>query len=121
MIGKRAVHVILTGQAKLELEELNLIAKEQQAKGETNSEEMRLLKSIRQKVEILKVNPTYGDSVPHSQIPKDMEVSNLFRVELAGYWRMLYTLSGNKIEVVAFVLRIIDHPAYDKMFGYRGK
>jgi len=50
-----------------------------------------------------------------------LDVSNLFRVSLAGYWRMLYSLEGNNIEVVAFVLNIVDHPAYDKLFGYRKK
>lgn len=50
-----------------------------------------------------------------------MGVSNLFRVELTGYWRMLYSLEGNRIEIIAFVLYLIDHPAYDKLFGYKRK
>jgi len=88
-------------------------------KGITNSEEMQLLKSIKQKSEILKANPIYGDKIPHRLIPKVLNVPNLFRVELTGYWRMLYTLTGNQIEVVAFVLYIVDHSTYDKMFGYK--
>ncbi len=121
MIDKRIVRVILKDQAKLEFEELNQIISNQQAKGEINSEEMQLLKSIKQKIELLKSNPTYGDKIPHNLIPKTLSVSNLFRIELTGYWRMLYTLIGNQIEVVAFVLYLIDHPTYDKMFGYRKK
>jgi len=46
-------------------------------------------------------------------------VSNLFRVELTNYWRMIYTLDGNNIEVIAFILYIFDHPTYNKLFGYR--
>jgi len=80
---------------------------------------MQLLKSIKQKSEILKINPTYGDKISHRLIPKTLDVSNLFRVELTGHWRMLYTLTGNQIEIVAFILYIIDHPTYDKLFGYR--
>ncbi len=35
---------------------------------------------------------------------------------------MLYTLTNSgEIEVVAFVLDIIDHPTYDKKFGYQGR
>jgi hypothetical protein len=113
------VKVILKDQAKIEFEELNRIVGEQQAKGIANSEEMQLLRSIKQKSEILKANPTYGDKIPHQLIPKDLDVSNLFRVELTGYWRMLYTLTGNQIEVVAFVLYIVDHPTYNKIFGYK--
>jgi len=33
---------------------------------------------------------------------------------------MLYTLTdgGSEIEIIAFVLDIMDHPIYDKKFGY---
>ena len=118
-MSPRLVRVILIGQAKLEFEELERMNGEQQARGIQNSPEQQLLKSIRQKRDMLKLNPAYGDSVPKEQIPKDMDVSNLFVVDLNGYWRMLYTLQGNQVEIVAFVLNIVDHPAYDKMFGYR--
>ena len=50
-----------------------------------------------------------------------MHVSNLFVIHLTGYWRMLYTLEGNQIEIVAFVLNLVDHPTYDKIFGYKKK
>jgi hypothetical protein len=121
MSDKRPVKVILLDQAKEQFEGLNRIVGEQQAKGVTSSEEIQLLKSIKQKSELLKVNPTYGDKIPHDLIPKTLSVSNLFRVELTGYWRMLYTLDGNQIEIVAFILYLVDHPTYDKMFGYRKK
>ncbi|MEK6954958.1 MAG: hypothetical protein AABX01_08145 [Candidatus Micrarchaeota archaeon] len=117
----RTVHILLKGQAKEEFEKLNRIVGEQQAKGIANSEELQLLKSIRQKIEILKINPTYGDNIPKKLIPRAMDVTNLFRIELTGYWRMLYTMDGNEIEVVAFILNIIDHDSYDKIFGYRKK
>lgn len=87
----------------------------------TNSEEMQILKSIKQKSELLKINPTYGDSIPKKLIPKDLNVSNLFRISLTGYWRMIYSLEGNRIEVIAFILSIVDHQTYDEMFGYRKK
>ena len=121
MKDKRPVRIILKGQAKEEFEELNRIAGEQQTKGITNSDEMQLLKAIKQKTDLIKENPMYGNSLPKKQIPKNMDVSNLFRVELTGYWRMLYSLEGNKIEIVAFILYIIDHPTYDKLLGYKHK
>lgn len=121
MKDARPVRIILKDQAKTEFEALNKIAGEQQAKGTTNSEEMQLLKAIRQKTELIRQNPAYGNNIPKKLIPKSMDASNLFRVELTGYWRMLYSLEGNQIEIVAFVLYIIDHPAYDKMFRYKSK
>lgn len=119
MSGKRPVRIILKDQARTEFEELNRIVGEQQNKGETNSEEMQLLKSIQQKIEMLKLNPMYGDNIPKHQIPRDLDVSNLFRVGLTNYWRMIYSLEGNQVEVIAFVLYIVDHPTYNKMFGYK--
>ena len=52
MSDSRSVIVILKGQAKEEFEKLNHIAGEQQAKGITNSDEIQLLKSIRQKSDL---------------------------------------------------------------------
>lgn len=60
MSDSRPVKVILKGQAKEEFEKLNHIAGEQQAKEISNSEEIQLLKSIRQKVELIKENPMFG-------------------------------------------------------------
>jgi hypothetical protein len=85
MSGKRPVKVILLAQAKAQFDELNRLVGEQQANGINNSEEIQLLKSIRQKSELLKINPAYGDNIPKKLIPKILNVSNLFRIELTGY------------------------------------
>jgi hypothetical protein len=53
--------------------------------------------------------------------PKKYAVQNLWRVELTDYWRMLYTIKGDHVEIVCFVLEIIDHQTYDKRFGYSKK
>ena len=116
----KPIRLILKGQAKEEYELLSRITEEQRRKGRTNSEEMQLLKSINNKIAILKQDPIYGQSIPKRQIPRTLDVDNLFRVELTQYWRMIYTLRTNEIEIVNFVLYIIDHPAYDKLFNYRG-
>jgi hypothetical protein len=36
---------------------------------------------------------------------------------------MLYTLTDreSEVEIIAFVLDVIDHKEYDKKFGYKGK
>ena len=98
MKSNRPVRVILKGQAKASFEKLNCIVGEQKANGLTNSEEMQILKSIKQKSELLKINPTYGDSIPKKLIPKNLNVSNLFRISLTGYWRMIF-LFFNRVPV----------------------
>ncbi len=116
----KPIRLILKDQAKAEYELLSKITEEQRRKGRTNSEEIQLLKSINNKIAILKLNPVYGQGIPKKQIPKSLEVDNLFRVELTHYWRMIYTLRTNEIEIINFVLYIVDHDAYAKLFNYVG-
>ncbi|MEK6886773.1 MAG: hypothetical protein AABW88_02995, partial [Nanoarchaeota archaeon] len=71
---------------------------------------------------ILKNNPQYGDPLKKELIPENLRkrgVQNLYRAELSNYWRMLYTVEGNTIEIFLFVLNIINHDEYNKLFGYK--
>jgi len=73
-------------------------------------------------IDILKENPQFGDPVAKRLIPKEFiqqEIQNLYRAELSNYWRLLYTLEGTELEILAFVLSIVDHKEYDKLFGYK--
>jgi len=57
-------------------------------------------------------------------IPKkfvNMGVQNLYRIELSNYWRALYTIEGDVIQIFLFVLSIVDHKEYNKLFGYKNK
>jgi hypothetical protein len=121
----KSVKVVLLGEADKAFKRLNGIVGRQIESGKENTTEMQLLKSIKQKVDFIKANPFYGDPVAKNLIPpeykSEYKAINLFRVELTGFWRMLYTLKGDQLEIVAFVLDLIDHPTYDKKFGYRKK
>ncbi len=48
-----------------------------------------------------------------------MDIQNLYRLELSNYWRMLYTIEGSRVEIFLFVLNIVDHKDYNKLFGYK--
>lgn len=79
-------------------------------------------KAILQKIEWIKADPRYGQPIAKKLIPKEYILKygaqNLYRVELPDFWRMLYTLRDNQVEIIAFVLDIIDHKGYDKKFRY---
>ena len=115
----KPVRVVLIDGAKEEFRKLNEIVGRQIGAGKENTEEMQLLKSIRQKVDFVKLNPFYGDNIPKKQIPKSYHVSNLWRAELVNFWRMMYTIKGDQLEIICFILDIVDHPTYNKIFGYR--
>jgi len=113
------VRVILAPAAEEVYKKLN-------AEAETNKQSRMILKAINQKKELIKQNIHYGNPVAKNLIPEEYKekysATNLFRVELPAFWRMLYTLTNNEeVEIVAFVLDIIDHPTYDDKFGYRGR
>ena len=111
-LGKE-VRVIFKGQAKESYIELKKLQ---------DKESISLTNSIERIISLLKENPQFGDPIKKELIPDSFfkaGIKNLYRVELSNYWRMLYTLTGNQIEVFVFVLNIVDHPTYNKIFGYR--
>lgn len=115
----KSVRVILKDDAKKSFKKLNELAGKQNDK--KNSFERQLINSIKLKSELIKQNPFYGDNIRKNLIPKKYKnrVKNLFRVELNNFWRMLYTIRGDEIEIVCFVLEICDHKKYNKLFGYK--
>ncbi|MCK5282425.1 MAG: hypothetical protein KAK00_03370 [Nanoarchaeota archaeon] len=91
-------------------------------KKRTDKESQSILNSIERIKAILKDNPQFGDPIAKKLIPKSLRgigIQNLYRVELSNYWRMLYTIEGSKIEIFLFVLNIVDHKDYNKLFGYK--
>ena len=37
------------------------------------------------------------------------------------YWRMLYTLDGDKVKIIAFILEVSDYDDYNKLMNYKKK
>lgn len=116
----KPVRVILSAEAEEAYSELN-------RKAPSSKVERSILHSIKKKIELVKANPHYGDPIAKELIPREYKirygVTNLFRVELSGFWRMLYTLTNDEaeVEIIAFVLDIVDHREYNRRFGYRGR
>jgi len=125
MFKGKPVKVIITGEAKEQFDGLNKTVGEEIAKGITSSDHQTLLNSIKQKIEIMKVNPEYGLHIHKDRIPKeyirDYDVNNLWKINLAGAWRMIYTIRGSNVEIISLILDIIDHNSYNKKFGYKKK
>ncbi|NOZ81079.1 MAG: hypothetical protein GXP63_05385 [DPANN group archaeon] len=85
----------------------------------------QLLTSINTAIRNIKANPYFGDLIPRKYINNKVAnrygTDKLFRVELVGYWRLLYTLIGDEVEIIAFILEYLDHDKYNKLFGYKKK
>lgn len=130
---KRHVVIKLLKDAKVDYLKLKEIVRIEKEKWISNSFHQTLLKSIDSKIEVLKTNYDYGTQVPRKLIPKKYfelyEVTNLWKVDLSGFWRMIYTLKqpqreDTEIDVLSIwldVLDIINHDNYNKIFGYKKK
>ena len=87
----------------------------------TDKESKSVFNSVERIKNILNENPQHGEPVAKRLIPPKLAVlgiQNLYRVELSNYWRMLYTLEGDEKEIYIFILIIMPHKEYDKLFGY---
>ncbi|MEK6894692.1 MAG: hypothetical protein AABX10_04465 [Nanoarchaeota archaeon] len=119
----KPIRAVIIGNALEEFKKLNEIVGLQVSHGKDSTEEMQLLKSIKRKIEFIKLNPFYGENIQKHLIPKEYiikhNVSNLFRTELSNFWRMIYTVKGDQIEIICFILDLISHPEYDNKFGYK--
>jgi hypothetical protein len=118
-MGKN-VRVILSSDATEVYKHLN-------EEAEHSKIDNSILNAINNKIELIKANFHYGYPIAKDIIPEEYKekygITNLFWVELPSFWRMLYTLKDgeNEIEIIAFVLDIVNHNEYDKKFGYKKK
>ena len=131
-MASKHVTITLVGDAKEEYLRLKEIVAGEIKNGASSSFHQTLLRSIDSKFSILTANCCYGVQLAKSHMPPKYDkysLTNLWKVDLSGYWRMIYTLrqpqrEGAEIEIIEIfldVLDIVDHPAYDKIFGYRKK
>lgn len=123
MFENREIKLILSEEADEVFQELNKIVGEEKLKGIDSSFHQTLLRSIERVIDLLKKNPFAGNQIPRRQHPEKYsdkyDAENVWRIELANRWRLIYTITGNKLEVVNFVMDIFDHKDYDKVFGYK--
>ena len=123
MFIKKEIIVRLSEEANEVFEELIRIVNEEKKKGVESSFHQTLLRSILRVRDLLKENPFAGDQVPKRQIPKkyskEYDAENVWRIELADRWRLVYTIIGNQIEIETFIMDIYNHKEYDKVFGYK--
>ena len=125
MSNSKIVTVIITGDAKEEFDKLNRVVGTEIKNGIITSDNQTLFNSIKQKIELLKENPECGINIKKYIIPKkyicNYDVNNLWKINLASAWRMIYTIRGSQVEIICLILDLMNHKDYDKRFGYKRK
>ena len=130
---EKRVSIKLLGDAKEAYLNLKKMAAEERKNGITSSFNQTLLRSIEDKIEILKRDCDFGIHIPKKQVAQkyivEYDVTNLWKINLSGGWRMIYTLKqpqreDTEVEILSIwldVLDIISHQEYDKIFNYKGR
>lgn len=83
----------------------------------------KIKKSIKQKIEILKITPHRGVHIAKRKIPNQYlskyGVTNLWKINLSNAWRMIYTIKTDDMTETVLIIDILDHKSYSKKFGYK--
>ena len=89
---------------------------------EGKGEEREVYELVNKAINQLKENPFCGIKIQQRLIPeiyrKKYTVDNLWKYNLNDYWRLIYTLVGDKFVIVSVILEWMDHKKYDRRFGY---
>ena len=116
----KEIKIILSEKVAIEYKDLNRIVFEERKKEVDSSFHQTLLRSIERTRDLLRANPFYGNQISKKLIPKELiknyEIDNLWRVELPNRWRLLYSIVGDEVKIVCFILGYMDHKKYNKLF-----
>lgn len=123
MYKNKEVSVRLSEEANKIYDELTKLVSDEKLNGNGSSFHQTLLRSIIRARDLLEKDPFTGNQIPKRQIPSKYILKygaeNVWRIELADRWRLIYTITGNNIEIITFIMDIFNHRDYDKVFGYK--
>jgi len=70
----------------------------------------------------LKKDPFCGIAIQKRLIPKiyikKYGIDNLWKYDLPGAWRLLYSVAADRVKIVSIILEWLDHKGYERRFGY---
>lgn len=89
-------------------------------------EDRKLFEALNQAFDELKKNPFAGTLVQRHMWPKiyvkKYGIDNLRKYDMQNGWRLVYTVTVKKVQIVAIILEWFDsHKKYEKRFGYKKK
>ena len=68
-------------------------------------------------------NREAGKKIPRKLWPleyvRKYDVTNLWKLSLDSYWRLIYTLLGDQVNLFLICLEWMDYKEYDRKFKYR--
>ena len=88
-----------------------------------NSMDKELKKQLEKALDNLTENAFCGIQIPKRLIPKEYikrfgNLTNLWKYNLPGAWRLIYTVKNNQISILSVLLDWMDHKTYERRFKY---
>lgn len=97
------------------------------AKAQFDDAPRAVRKALRRKAARLEEDPQHGTFVALARIPSATlgrwqrrvgPFKRVYKVNLPGAWRAIYTVRTEEDERFVLVLEIVDHTTYDRLLGY---
>lgn len=86
------------------------------------SKDPSLYRHFENAIRNIQEDPICGIKIKQNLIPKEWKkkygINNLYKYNLPNAWRLLYSLIGNNVEIIAIVLGCFSHKDYERIFGY---
>lgn len=96
--------------------------KVQRAFQELERDESDLHKHLVRAFKDIEENSFCGIQISKKLIPKEyiqkFKVNNLWKYNLPGAWRLIYSIESKEILVLSIVLEWMDHKEYERTFNY---
>ncbi len=81
-----------------------------------------LYRKVKETIDDLKKNKIVGFRLKQGQIPqyyvKKHDINAVYKLDLPGYWRLIYGILVIHGERKALLMELFDHDKYNKRFGY---
>lgn len=85
-------------------------------------EDKQLYAFISRAINDLKLNPSCGIKIPKRLWPNEYirryEITNLWKYNLPGAWRLIYTIQTNDVMILSIILEWFSHKEYERRFKY---
>ncbi|MFH0906603.1 MAG: hypothetical protein V1824_04680 [archaeon] len=88
-----------------------------------SNESLYILNLINKATIILSKDINAGKKIPKNLWPKEYiqkyDIKNLWKYNLDSNWRLVYTITGDSIDLFLIYLEYMKHKDYERKFNYR--
>lgn len=87
-----------------------------------DDKDRKLFLEINKAIDKIEADAFCGVQIPKDLIPayykKRAKINNLWKFNLAGGWRLIYSIINDKVVIISIIFEWFSHPDYEKRFGY---